>query len=143
FTPSSSWGINTSYGYTNATFTRYFNGISDYKGKHVPYSPTHTLSAQAFTNIGINAAKQQSLTLTATLNGAGKIYLNEDNTLTQPFYATLAASAKLNLARFSIEIWANNITNTKYNTFYFLSMQRQFLQRGAPQHMGITLQATL
>ncbi len=39
--------FNASYGYTNAKFIDYIDGLDDYAGNFVPYSPSHTLFAGA------------------------------------------------------------------------------------------------
>ncbi|MDE5874454.1 MAG: TonB-dependent receptor, partial [Muribaculaceae bacterium] len=35
--------LNASYGYTNARFRRFYNGIKDFKGNFLPYSHNHTI----------------------------------------------------------------------------------------------------
>ena len=37
------WRWDVSYGMTDARFRRFDNGISDFKGRHVPYAPCNTL----------------------------------------------------------------------------------------------------
>lgn len=140
-TPLDNTGINLSYGYTHATFVNYNDGKHDYKGNYVPYSPSHTLHAEAFHTFHFDKGNQwlQSLTLNANTRAAGKIYWNEANTLHQPFYAQLGASATLAGKHYSLELWGRNLTGTRFNTFYFMSIGHEFLQRGHGRTIGATL----
>jgi hypothetical protein len=83
--------------------------------------------------------------ITANLNtrGFGSIYWDEANTLSQPFKMLLDASVRADRGDFSIEFWADNITSTRYATFYFVSIGNSFLQRGNPFTCGVTLRYTL
>ncbi len=139
--PVENTGINFSYGYTNAKFVKYNDGKADYKGNYVPYSPMHTLFAEAFHTFVIdrNGVWLRDITLDAHVKAAGKIYWNEANSLSQPFYAQLGATAALAGKHYTLELWGKNLTNTKFNTFYFVSIGHSFLQRGH----GCTLGATL
>ena len=51
FAPWQSLEINTAYGYTDARFVRYDNGIGDFKDNHIPYAPQHTFSAVSYTHL--------------------------------------------------------------------------------------------
>ena len=64
---------------------------------------------------------------------------NEENTLRQPFYATLSASVSLGNDRWNLRLWGENITGTKYCTFYFKSIGNEFVQRARPWTIGATL----
>lgn len=139
--PTDNTGINLSYGYTNAKFVKYNNGKTDYKGNYVPYSPTHTLFAEVFQTFIINKNSMwlRSVTIDTHVKAAGKIYWNEDNSLSQPFYAQLGASVAFAGKHYTLEMWGKNLTDTKFNTFYFVSIKHQFLQRGHGCSVGATL----
>lgn len=63
---------------------------------------------------------------------------NEANTFSQDFYANLAARIGLELAgNVQVEAWGRNLTNSRYATFSFDSMQRRFAQYNNPRHFGI------
>ena len=64
---------------------------------------------------------------------------NEENSIRQPFYALLGASATLAGEHYALELWGKNITATRYHTFYFVSIGHTFLQRGHGATMGATL----
>ena len=63
----------------------------------------------------------------------------EDNTLSQPFYALLNASARLEAESWSVDVWVRNATSTPYDVFYFESMGNRFLQRGRGCSYGVRL----
>lgn len=138
WTPSAQWAFRMAYGHTNAKFTKYNNGRDDFKGKRLPYAPANTLFASAEYTL-----PRQFLGITTSFNvnmrAAGDIYWDDDNTLSQPFYATLNASATFAHKLCSFMIWGSNLTNTKYNTFRFTSIGNTFVQRANPWTVGATL----
>ena len=138
-------GMNLSYGYCDARFVRYNDGKADYKDKHVPYCPQHTLFAQAFYTYNFKGGSDwaQSITLDASLKGTGEIYWNEANTQRQPFYALLGSSITLAGKHYSLQLWGQNLTGTCYNTFYFVSISHEFLQRGRSRMLGATLRINI
>ena len=138
-------GMNLSYGYCDARFVRYNDGKADYKDKHVPYCPQHSLFAQAFYTYNFKGGSDwaQSITLDASLKGTGEIYWNEANTQRQPFYALLGSSITLAGKHYSLQLWGQNLTGTRYNTFYFVSISHEFLQRGRSRMLGATLRINI
>ena len=108
-----------SYGYTNAKFRKFFNGINDFKGKTLPYAPQNTLFLQGLWRQPIGSAGTELL-FDVNLRGAGKIYWNEENDMAQNFYATLGASATLGLDNMEFQVWGRNLTGTQipYILFY-------------------------
>lgn len=137
--------VNAAYGYTHATFKEYHDGRTDYAGCRVPYAPTHTLWAEATHAFILSRTSQwaQSLTLSANVSAAGRIYWNEANTLSQPFYALLGASVTLTGKNYDLQLWGRNLTATRYHTFYFVSIGHEFLQRGHGRQLGATLRLWL
>lgn len=129
----------TSYGLTDARFREFDNGKASYAGNYVPYSPMHTLYASTAYTVNLPFSFCHSLCVEANVKGTGQIYWDEANTLTQPFYALLGASVTFAHPRWSLQLWGRNITDTKYATFYFVSISHQFLQRGLPATFGFTL----
>ncbi|MCC8070801.1 MAG: TonB-dependent receptor [Bacteroidales bacterium] len=135
---SDRWQANASYGYTNATFREFFNGKTDYAGKRVPYAPSNTMFGSLSYNIPF-CGWVERLTLNANVRGIGDIYWDEDNSTHQPFYALLGASATLQGPWWSLDVWGENLTDTRYHTFCFQSIGNTFLQRGKPARWGVTL----
>ena len=138
-------GMNLSYGYCDARFVRYNDGKADSKDKHVPYCPQHTLFAQAFYTYNFKGGSDwaQSITIDANLKGTGEIYWNEANTQRQPFYELLGSSITLAGKHYSLQLWGQNLTGTRYNTFYFVSISHEFLQRGHSRMLGATLRINI
>ena len=139
FTPWRNLGIDTSYGYTDARFVRYDDGQEDFGGNRIPYAPQHTFSARAVWTLPTGDAWLGDLVLQAGVRGTGRIWWNEANSLSQPFYALLDASVRLEHARYSIGLWGRNLAGTSYDVFYFKSIGNEFVQRGRPRTFGITL----
>ena len=81
----------------------------------------------------------QSITLSADWRGTGSIYWNEANTRHQPFYSMLGAQATLRMKNYELTIWGRNLTDTRYNVFYFKSVGEEFYSEGAPIHGGVKL----
>lgn len=133
--------LTASYGYTNATFRSYNNGRADYRGRRVPYVPEHTVFAAATWRLPFDIAGLRP-SVGADVRCAGDIMWNEDNTLSQPFYAVLGANITLDADRWSVRISGENLTDTRYATFYFMSMGNQFTQSGRPVAYSATVRYT-
>lgn len=135
------FSLNGNYGYTHATFTDYI--VSDevnYNGNYVPFVPQHTF------NIGgqyifrmKSGAWLDNIMLNANYKGAGRVYWTEQNNAYQNLYGTLNGRISLNKGNGQIGIWINNALNTKYQAFYFESMNRGFAQMGRPIQIGVDL----
>lgn len=125
-----------SYGYTHAIFKTYDAGTgNDYSGNYVPFVPQHTFGVSAdyaFSFSGI----LRKMTMGAGLNGAGKVYWTEKNDVCQDLYANLQAHVSFDFGLISLNVWGKNLTNTRYNTFYFENMGKGFAQIANPLHFG-------
>ena len=144
-----SWSLG--YGYTHAAFKDYTTKASsaataaeiDYSDNKVPYVPAHTLSALADYRFDFTDSFVKSFTLGANMSAQGKIWWDEANTYSQKFYAVLGAHACVDLGVCSVNLWARNLTDTKYNTFAFSSKatgKEVFMaQRGNPFQMGVDI----
>lgn len=140
YNPTLNWSFNASYGYTNAKFVEFVNGNNDYKGNYVPYAPKNTLFASATYTHSLNS--DWRMTYNLNYRAIGAIYWNEENSVKQSMYGLLGASVIASYKKFSLEAWMKNITNTDYDTFYFRSMQNDFLQRGNPRTFGVTFRVS-
>lgn len=138
-----------SYGYTHATFKEYKTKVSasgeavDYKDNIVPFVPEHTMAAVVDYRFDIANSWLKSLTLGANVNGMGRIYWDEANTFDQKFYATMGAHLMADFGPCTVNLWGRNLTDTKYNTFAFLSRATgqsvYSAQRGNPIQAGIDI----
>lgn len=131
--------LSLSYGFTHATFKDFNDGKVDHSGKRVPYAPMHTLFAEASHAVKVGGDSNNRLAFAANVRAAGDIYWDEANTLRQPFYALLGASITWQQKHYSLQLWGRNLTDTSYKTFYFVSIQHPFLQRGHGHMLGATL----
>ena len=125
-----------SYAYTNARFRRFVDGTEDYAGNHIPYAPEHTLSVGATYSVPLSVSWAERFVVEANCTGAGRIYWNEANDISQPFYALLGGSLGIEGRRWAVSAWVRNATQTPYDVFYFASMGNRFLQRGRPCTFG-------
>ena len=131
--------IRADYGYTNARFREYNDGVADYAGNYLPYAPQNTISAEVGYTWLINNKIVQQLTIAADWRGIGSIYWNEANTLRQEFYSLLGAQIMLRMRNVTLTLWGRNITNTDYNVFYFKSVGEEFFSKGLPTQAGIRI----
>lgn len=131
--------FNLAYGYTNARFLKYNNGIEDFAGKRLPYAPENTLFAQALYTLSGGKLRQNSIIFDLNVRGTGNIYWNEANSLQQPFYCLLGAGVTFKAPKWEVQMWGRNLTDTRYSVFYFMSMGNEFLQRGEKILCGATL----
>lgn len=139
FKPWRSLDIDLSYGYTKATFRRYLDGENDYRGNYVPFAPRHTLAAGLTWTIPTGVKWLGDVVLHGGMKGVGKIYWNEANTVSQPFYTTFNASVRLEHKNYTLDFWGQNLTDKEADIFYFESIGNQFVQRGRPRVLGVTL----
>ena len=131
--------LKASYGYTNAKFVEFDNGKYNYSGKFIPYAPQNTIFAAANYTFRIGDGFLRYISVGADIKGAGKIYWNESNSLSQGMYVLLNGNIRLIGEKYSLNLWTKNATSTQYSTFYFVSIEHEFLQRGKPAQFGATL----
>ena len=131
--------INASYGFTDARFIHFNDGMGDYSGNIIPYAPRHTAHALVQAGYRVGRKWLHALSLSAHTNIIGPIYWNEQNDCKQASYALLAANLTLEWKYVQLELWGRNLTGTHYNVFYFRSMGNDFLQRGKPRELGATI----
>ena len=129
--------LSASYGYTNAKFRRFVSGGVNYAGNFIPYSPKNSLSLRLMQTIPLRTQWIDRIVLGVGVTGAGRIYWNEANDVSQPFYTLLEGSVRFEGARWAVDVWCKNATNARYNLFYFESMANRFVQRGRPMTGGV------
>ena len=127
-----SFSASASYGYTDARFIRYNDGQSDCSGNHIPYSPSNTMNIRAGYAFTFPSDIVRSLTLSADLSGIGRIWWDEANTLSQPFYLQIGADIQLSFKWFDLFFRWDNLTGSDFNVFYFKSVGNAFFQTGKP-----------
>lgn len=131
--------LDASYGFTDARFSSFNDGMGDYSGNIIPYAPQHTAHVLCAVDYRIGKKWLEHIGLTIKGDGIGRIYWNEQNDVWQPFYGLLGATLSLKWQYVQLQLWSRNLTGTKYDVFYFRSMGNDFLQRGKPRELGINL----
>lgn len=136
YNPTERWSFNAAYGYTNAKFIDFVSGNDNYAGNYVPYAPRNTI----FVSVAYTHPIGNDWRMSYNLNSrtVGPIYWNESNTVKQSMYSLLGASISVSRGGMSLEAWMKNIADVEYDTFYFRSMERDFLQSGNPRTFGLT-----
>ncbi|GHT34918.1 TonB-dependent receptor [Bacteroidia bacterium] len=134
------FSANVNYGYTYAAFKKYNNGQNDYSGNRLPLVPENTLSVAADYTLNIGRKYLNNIVFAAQYNALGKMFFTEENNVSQDFYGTLNGKISFGIKHFTLSGWIKNALNEEYNTFYFTSLNRSFVQQGKPRQFGISLQ---
>lgn len=116
----------------DAIFKEYDNGIENYSGNKIPYSPESTFVAEASYRFGLGDRFLRSLEISANVNRTGTIVWNEVGTFRQNPYTLLGAEARLFASKCSFFVRGLNLTDAQYNVFYFKSVGNSFFQTGKP-----------
>lgn len=135
--------LDAGFGYAYARFLEYNRGDIDLAGKILPYAPRETVSANIAYRLPVPHSFANIFVLNVGWNGVGRIYWNEENTLSQPFYGLLSASLVWERGHFGASLWGKNLLNEKYNTFYFRSIGNDFFAQGKPLHFGASFHVNL
>jgi len=109
----------------------------------VPYAPQNTLFGSVSYRLPIRTDWLHSITFSGNAKAVGKIFWDEANTVSQNFYATLGASIRFESNRYSLDLWGQNLSDTNFHSFYFVSIGNAFLQRGKPRLLGVTLRVKI
>lgn len=132
--------IDGSYGYTNARFITFDDGMGNYSGNYIPYAPQHTAHMLFLAGYEVGRKWLKKISLSVKSDGIGRIYWNEQNNCHQPFYGLLSATFTAEWNYVKLLLWGRNLTGTQYDVFYFRSMGNDFLQKGKPRELGATIQ---
>lgn len=135
--------LNAGYGYTHAEFKKYLSDDKDYSGKILPYAPRETMSANVEYRLPVPKGFANFFVLNVGWTGVGRIYWNEENTLSQGYYGLLSASLTWEKGIFGASLWGKNLLNRQYNTFYFRSIENDFFAQGKPMQFGISINMNL
>lgn len=130
------------YGYTHATFKEYMYDIIkdiDYSGNYLPMVPRHTFSAAANYTIKMRDSFLDKIILNGQYTGLGRLYWNEDNKASQPFYGIFNAKVSFVKDKVSLDLWSKNIGNKDYVSYYFMNSlaKSPFAQAGKPFTCGV------
>jgi len=135
------------YGYTNATFLSYidpYNAKINYNGKYIPFVPMHTIAFQAGKIFEIkHSTILDKIKINALYRGTGSIYWDESNIHKQDFYGVIDGRVSFIHKSMQIDIWGNNLLMAQYQTFYFESLGKKFVQMNKPMQIGVNLTLNL
>ena len=139
--PLKGYEFTVAYGYTHAVFISYVvNSSTNYNGNYLPYIPRHTLSVQAGKTIKIhNSNFIDNIRINTLYRANGEIFWNEKNSEKQPFYGLLDARLSFARKNLQFDLWARNILNTDYSSFYFEALGNKYVQTGKPARIGMNL----
>ncbi len=140
---SKAFDADLNYGYTKSKFIDYTDNQNDYSKKYVPFVPQNTLHLDINYNKEFPGKFIKRLNLSAQLNGAGKIYWTEKNDVAQDFYTSVNFGSSINFSIFELSLFLQNITNNRYNTFYFESLGIGIAQKNNPFNFGVGLKIAL
>lgn len=135
--------FSVSYGYTHAEFKEYRSGDNDYSGNILPLAPRETVSANVEYSLPVPKGFADRMALNVGWNGIGRIYWNEENTLSQPFYGLWNASLSWQKGVWGATLWGKNLLDEQYDTFYFRSIGNDFFAQGKPLQFGISFNVKL
>lgn len=141
----SGFSIFSNWGYTHAVFKEYKRSETlDYAGKFLPLVPAQTFAVGANYRIPFKSRYIDLLNLNLQYAGTGKLYWNEENKVTQPYYSLLNGKIAASKGNVTLSLWAKNITNTEYTAFYFDSSGgRGMAQKGKPFTAGLSVSLLL
>ncbi|HKL93479.1 MAG TPA: TonB-dependent receptor [Bacteroidales bacterium] len=145
--PMTGMHLQAGYGYTDARFSDYTDSVRSingydavhYKGKKVPMVPAHSVNVGLSHTFRLNSPVLDGLTLAAQYAGTGPLYWTEANDVKQNFYGVVNGRVSLIKERVRLDVWAKNVLDARYRTFYFESMGTPLAQQSAPRQVGLTL----
>lgn len=139
--PLNGYEFAMSYGYTHARFVSYIvNASLNHNGNMLPYVPRNTLSAQVSKSIKVNNSQIiDNIRFNILYRGNGEIYWDEENSERQDYYGLLDAKVSFMRKSVQFDVWARNITNTEYASFYFEALGNKYVQTGRPAQIGMNL----
>ncbi len=143
YSPIKPLQLSASYGFTHAVFRENYDGKRSYKNNFVPFAPAHTLALDATYALAVNKKWLDVIEFNIGMTGQGRIYWTEANDVWQNFYALLNSNITFRAGNASLSVWGKNLTATKYNAFYFETLnatnvmaQSSFVERGRPITFG-------
>lgn len=136
---------NVSYGFTHASFRQYTDSVKnddgtygqvDYKGNRSPMAPEYTFCFAADYTFDFKNCIIDKLIIGAQYSGVGKTYWTAANDASQNFYGLLNGKISLVKGICQLDIWTKNALDASYDTFYFESMGKSYVQSGRPFQIG-------
>ena len=126
-------------GYNEVKFVEYIYKDVDYSGNYLAYIPKYTVSAGGNYKIDFNNNFAKGMTLSVNYKHFGKLYWNIDNDAFQDSYGLLNGKVSFTFKHFDLGLWAENILNADYNSFYFTALGNSYVQLGTPAQFGASV----
>lgn len=104
--------VNAGIGYVDAEFDQFSDANGNYEGNKKPYAPDYTF------NVGATYRTPMGLYFGANIVGSGDMYTDKNNLFKQDAYALVNAKIGYETDKFDIYIYAKNIFDEEYDTFY-------------------------
>lgn len=137
------FSFSASYGFCDARFINYDDGMDDYAGNRIPYSPEHTLDSRVEYGWDFSNSYFLGITAGVEVSALGRIWWDEANTLSQPFYALLGADVRGRFKWFDVFLRGENLTGERFEVFYFKSVGRSFFQIGKPLRLTVGISVNI
>ncbi|MDR1090177.1 MAG: TonB-dependent receptor [Prevotella sp.] len=138
--PLKNLNFQFSYGYTNAKFKDYkVNAKTDYSHNYLPMVPRNTVSFGAGYRINTGLSWLDNISLHGQYTGTGKLYWNDNNDVSQPYYGVFNGKVSFVKNSISVDLWAKNIGGKDYIVYYFTAMGHEFVQKGRPFTCGVNM----
>ncbi len=135
--------LQGSYGFTYAKFEDYQRTeTTNYAGNYLPCVPKNTASTSVQYTWNRPMVGLDRVIFGAHYKINGPIYWNDSNTAKQDLYHILDARVALHTGPVMVALWAKNITNTRYNAYYFETGSQGYAQAGRPATFGATCSLT-
>ena len=133
--------LMASYGYTHATFiSNVLSTTVDYSGNYIPYVPKNTIAAQLKKTVEItNSVLLNRIVMSVLYKGTGSIYWDDKNSHCQNFYNLVDARVSFVRKNVQFDLWGTNLGSTVYESFYFESLGKKYVQNGKPLQAGVKL----
>ncbi|HZH71903.1 MAG TPA: TonB-dependent receptor [Mariniphaga sp.] len=133
-----------SLGYNKAQFIEYEKDENmSYNGNYLPYVPLYAFNVGGNYRWDVRDSWLNRIIFDMSYNGVGKHYWHESNEAFQPFYGLMNARISFEKQNISLSLWAKNLFNTAYNSFYFQALGNSYVQIGKPATMGIKINVTI
>jgi outer membrane receptor protein involved in Fe transport len=138
--PVENLNFQASYGYTQAKYIQYKESeTTNYDGNYLPMVPQNTVAIGANYSIKTGFSLLDGIVLHAQYTGTGKLYWNDLNDISQPYYGIFNGKISFIKSKISVDLWAKNIGGQEYIAYYFTSMNENYVQKGRPFTCGVNL----
>ena len=132
--------LSLDYGFTEARFISHkVDSATNYDGNRIPYVPAHTLAISSGKKFELNANWLDHISLHANYQLTGKHFWNEENSHYQDVYGLLNSRLSLTRGNLNLDIWAKNLLQKSYHSFYFTALGNNYVQLGKPFTFGVNL----